>query len=216
MTRSYALKSRDSHRRGDVIYPPVRIPEKLEFTHRPKESTEYYLIISRLARAKHIDILIKAANKHKFNLKVVGKGRDEAYLRSLAGPTVEFVGGVSDHALLHLYRNAKAFLFSAVDEEFGIAPIEAMAHMVPVIAYASGGLKETIEDGKNGFLYSALDPDALYEQVKVIEDMSAEKYKTLCEGARKSAEKYSESVFAKKFAELVNSKLKSHARTSRG
>ena len=56
-----------------VIYPPVVIPKKIDYE---KSSPSFYLSISRLQFAKHIDVLIKAANKKKFKLKVVGVGRN--------------------------------------------------------------------------------------------------------------------------------------------
>lgn len=81
-----------------VIYPPVNIPKLVltSFNHFQPFSTNYYITVSRLAKAKHIDILIKAANQMKFNLKIIGTGRDEKYLKSIAGPTVEFLGNISD------------------------------------------------------------------------------------------------------------------------
>ena len=147
---------RDSY----VIYPPVNIPAKDTILARSDQdgtnNFAYFITTSRLAKAKHINILIKAANNLKFNLKIVGTGRDENYLKSIAGNTVEFLGNISDDKQPILYLNAKAFLFSAVDEEFGIAPVEAMGYGLPVIAYASGGIKETIRDEFNGYLFNEL------------------------------------------------------------
>lgn len=186
---------------GTVIYPPVDIPEE-----EPEKTGmgEYYLTVSRIAKAKHIEVLIKAANKHKFALKVVGWGRDEDYLRSIAGSTVEFMNKVPDQEFNNLYKNAKAFLFASVDEEFGISPIEAMGRGVPVIAYASGGLKETVEHGKNGYLYSELHEDSLIEQIKSFESLTAEEYDKMCKLARSSAKKYSFDAFSKHMKSFVS------------
>ncbi|MDO8497967.1 MAG: glycosyltransferase, partial [bacterium] len=166
-----------------------------------------YISVSRLARAKHIDILVKTANSMKFNLKIVGSGRDETYLRSIAGPTVEFLTGLSDEELKNVYHNAKAFLFASVDEEFGIAPVEAMRYGVPVIAYSSGGLKETVVDEVNGYLYSELKEESLIEKIKKLESLSEKEYGQMRKNARKEAEKYSEEVFKKKMEEFVKEKL---------
>ncbi|PIP64308.1 glycosyl transferase family 1, partial [Candidatus Roizmanbacteria bacterium CG22_combo_CG10-13_8_21_14_all_33_16] len=65
-----------------------------------------------------------------------------------------------------MYKNAKAYLFASVDEEFGIAPVEAMGYGLPVIAYASGGLKETVIEDKNGYLFNQLTSESLCEKVK--------------------------------------------------
>ncbi len=153
-----------------VIYPPVNIPKKLVNT-LTRQPNNYFLTVSRLAKAKHIDILIKAANKMRFKLKIVGTGRDEKYLKSIAGKTVEFLGNISDSQLQKLYLNAKAFLFSSVDEEFGIAPVEAMGYGLPVIAYNSGGIPEYLKNGINGYLFDELSPESLIEKIKIFESL---------------------------------------------
>ncbi len=170
-----------------VIYPPVDIPKKIDFV-APKN---YYLTVSRLAKAKHIDILIKAANKQNFVLKIVGKGRDEKYLKSIAGKTVEFLNNVSDEQLKDLYKNAKAFLFASVDEEFGIAPVEAMGYGLPVIAYNSGGIPEYLKDNVNGYLFNNLNENSLIAKIKILENLPEKKYKDLKIKARKTAERFS-------------------------
>ncbi len=191
-------------REAIVIYPPVSIPSVEKVNLKKFPVGDYYLTVSRLARTKHIDILIKASNKHKFNLKIVGDGRDKKYLESIAGEKVEFLGEVSDKKLSQVYAQAKAFLFSAVDEEFGIALVEAMGYGLPVIAYSSGGVKETVNDNKNGFLYHKLNKDSLIEKIRQLEGLSKEKYLKLKQEARKSAEKYSEKEFKNKMIKKVN------------
>lgn len=198
-------------RDSTVIYPPVSIPSQAVSHELSKNS--YYLTISRLQFAKHIDVLIKAANKKKFPLKVVGTGRDESYLRSIAGPTVEILGSVPDEKLTELYKNAKAFLFASRDEEFGIAPIEAMGRGIPVIALRSGGLIETIQEGKNGFLFNDLSEDSVIAKIEKLDQLSKKEYELLRLNARKSAQLYSEKVFDKKILEFVKNKT-AHAGTA--
>ena len=195
-------------RNSTVIYPPVDIPNKIE---RLKNGN-YFLTVSRLARAKHIDILIKAANKAKLHLKVVGAGKDEEYLRSIAGPTVEFLGNLSDIELKRTYVNAKAFLFASRDEEFGIAPVEAMGYGLPVIAFRSGGLPEYVVNGKNGYLYDELEEDHLIQRVNELTNLSKEKYLEMRKEARKTAERFSEENFKKNILNFVRSKT--NARTA--
>src|SRR3989344_4504632 len=180
-------------RESVVIYPPVNIPQTMTTQVRPHSSSNhnYYITVSRLARAKHIEILLNAANKMKFNLKIIGSGRDEHYLKSIAGETVEFLGNISDDTLSMLYQNARAFLFASVDEEFGIAPIEAMGHGLPVIAYASGGLKETVKEGINGYLFDKFDEDSLIGKINELTDLTEGKYEEMKKNARLEAEKYS-------------------------
>jgi len=220
------------HREAAVIYPPVNIPNRIVIPSEVEGSSDrrerkrasldssvtpflqndkmrYYLTVSRLARAKHVDILILVANKMKLNLKIVGSGRDEKYLKSIAGNTVEFLGNVFDSELPKLFQNAKAFLFSAVDEEFGIAPIEAMSYGLPVIAYASGGIKETVKDDVNGYLFNELQEDSLIKKVNQLTSLAKEKYLEMRKNARKEAEKYSFENFKRQILEFVNSKMSS-------
>lgn len=198
------------HRDSTVIYPPVKIPKNPSNTYRLTPN-DYYLTVSRLTKAKHIDLLIKAANKMKFKLKIVGEGRDEEYLKSLAGATVEFLGNVSDDELPKLYSEAKAFLFASKDEEFGIAPVEAMGYGTPVIAYKSGGLIETVKEEVNGFLFDQLSTESLINKIETLENLSTNKYLTLRKNARHESEKYSFENFKLKISNFV----RSHAGASR-
>ena len=191
-------------RDSTVIYPPVSIPKKFE---KSRKLSGYYLTVSRLARSKHIDVLIKAANIAKFNLKVVGSGRDEDRLKQIAGSTVEFLGNLSDEELKQTYLGAKAFLFASKDEEFGIAPVEAMGYGLPVIAYRSGGLPEYIVDGKNGYLYDQLDESLLIKRVNELTSLPKEKYLEMRKEARKTAERFSEKEFKKNILNFLKSKV---------
>ena len=193
-----------------VIYPPVNVPEKMSNIQYPIANNQspitnnYFITVSRLARAKHVDLLIKAANKYKFHLKIVGVGRDMKYLQSIAGKSVEFLGNISDKKLKGFYKNAKAFLFASVDEEFGIAPVEAMGYGLPVIAYSSGGLKETVHNDINGYLFLEQTEKSVGEAIKKLQSLLPEKYLEMRKSARKESEKYTEEIFKKKIVEFVN------------
>lgn len=136
-----------------VIYPPVHIPNHLPKRERP----QYYLSVSRLDHTKHVELAIQACTSLGLPLKVVGRADDSAYhhyLRSRAGPTIEFMGFCGDKEMSKLYQSAIAFLFTSKNEDFGIAPVEAIAHGVPVISYHDGGVKETMVEGETGqFFY---------------------------------------------------------------
>lgn len=190
-----------------VIYPPVEIPDDKEIKSAKWEVGNYYLTVSRLMRSKHVDVSVEAANKGQFNLKIVGQGRVEDELKKKAGPTVEFLGEVKDKEFKQLFLKAKAFLFASKDEEFGIAPVEAMGWGLPVLAFQSGGVKETVEDGVNGFFFNQLAPLSLLKKIKKLEKLSKEKYLKMREQARKTSEKFSKEQFKKKFLHFANSKF---------
>lgn len=194
-------------RNSVVIYPPVNIPKENVNSLKQKPDN-YFITVSRLAKAKHIDLLIKTANKMEFNLKIVGQGREEKYLRSIAGKTVDFFNHLSDDKLKKLYIKAKAFLFASVDEEFGIAPVEALGYGLPVIAYKSGGIPEYLKDGFNGFLFNELNEHSLIEKINQLNNLTQEKYLMMKNNAIKTAQKFSEENFKKKFLNFVRKIIK--------
>ncbi|HNY63961.1 MAG TPA: glycosyltransferase [Deltaproteobacteria bacterium] len=126
-------------REASVIHPPVDI-ERFGISG---EVEDYYLIVSALVPYKRIDLAIRAFNRLGRRLKIVGTGPQEAELKGMAGPTIEFVGWADDKALAGLYSRCRAFVFPG-EEDFGITPLEAMASGRPVIAYARGGALETV------------------------------------------------------------------------
>ncbi len=190
-------------RDASVIYPPVKIPTQITNS----KTKDYYITVSRLARAKHIDIVIKAANQLKIKLKIIGSGRDYKFLKSMAGPTIEFLGHVTDNELEDLYSEARAFLFASVDEEFGIAPVEALGRGLPVISFASGGTIEYIEEDKNGYLYNTLSPKSLSEKIGRLEKLEPNRYQQMRSNARKTAEKFSEKSFTSQIKQFVREAL---------
>lgn len=126
-------------RESVVIHPPVDMSSSPALP----PTGDYYLTLGRLGKQKRVDILIEACNKLGRKLVIAGTGREEKYLKSIAGPTIEFLGYVPDEAVPELYANCKAFLFAAI-EDFGIAPVEAQSYGRPVIAYGHSGSLETV------------------------------------------------------------------------
>jgi glycosyltransferase involved in cell wall biosynthesis len=190
-----------------VIYPPVDLAREEDIIiDLPKKFTSndsYYVTTSRLSKAKHIDILIKASNKYGFRLKIIGSGQEEDNLRNLSGNNVEFFRNIKDSDFKNIYSNAKGFLFASVDEEFGISPVEAMSYGLPVIAFASGGLKETVEDGKNGFLYKELSEESVIQAVMKLESLSYEEYTDFRKQARCTSERFSFEIFKSRILSLT-------------
>ncbi len=161
-------------RESTVIFPPVAVAKLSVAKKRAlaKRKGRYYLYVGRLAASKHVDLAVQACTQLGVPLKVVGSGKGEGYLRSLAGDMVEFLGGVSDDVLHEVYAGAKALLFPAEDEDFGIVPIEAMGHGVPVIAHRSGGPRETVLEGRTGAFFDDLTVVGLATVIKQFESQS--------------------------------------------
>lgn len=188
--------------KAHVLHPPVYIPTSL-----PKRSTpKFFLCVSRLDRDKHLELAVEACTRLGLPLRIVGvtnEPRYERYLHTIAGPTVKFLGFQSDHEIKTLYQNAIAFLFTSKKEDFGIAPLEALAHGVPVIAYFGGGPKETLIEGKTGTFFRTHTASNLISAIKRMETMtfsSATLYK--------HAKGYSEEVFQKRLLTYIGNATK--------
>ncbi len=192
-------------RKSTVIYPPVGIMQGValqrELQGHPLRKREYFICVGRLTYSKRVDLAILAANKLKIPLKIVGTGAEERHLRSLGGPTVEFLGSVSDSELDELYAGAKALIFCALDEDFGIVPVEAMAHGVPVIALAQGGVLETVVHKKTGVLFNEPTVEALVKAIKQCNNMIIRP--TLCIA---QAKKFSKERFKRELKKFVEEK----------
>ncbi len=184
-------------REAVVINPPVDTNLKLKTENKKRD---YYLAGGRLARAKGIDIIVEAFNENGKKLKIFGKGFagfDEELLRT-AKKNIEFVGEVSDHERSKLMVSAKAYVFASFDEDFGITPVESMAVGTPVIAYRSGGVKETVIEGKTGMFFDENTPGAINLAIKIFEST-----KINPDACRKQAQKFSAENFDKKILDFV-------------
>ena len=136
-----------------MIYPPAILPKTTELSKRSAAQPQYYLFHSRLVKQKGAELVIKTFNRLNKPLIVIGTGAEKKYLQKIAGPNISFVGFVTDQQLIKLYGQARALIYTAIEEDFGLVPVEAMSCGVPVIAFASGGVKETVVHKKTGLLF---------------------------------------------------------------
>jgi glycosyltransferase involved in cell wall biosynthesis len=152
-----------------VIYPPVEMPCQAPDAGRRTPDDGFYLIVSRLLPYKRIDLAIQAFGKLGLPLVIAGEGRDRPRLERLAEgepqANVKLMGRVDDATLHELLSRCRAFVFPGC-EDFGIAPIRAMAYGKPVIAFAAGGALDTVIDGQTGTLFYEQTAEALTEAVR--------------------------------------------------
>jgi glycosyltransferase involved in cell wall biosynthesis len=148
-------------REATLIHPPV---ETRSYASAAQDAGDdgYFLIVSRLIPYKRIDLAIEACKRLKVPLKIIGGGRDRARLVALAGRdrNVEFLGEVDDATKRRYLHRCRAFIFPA-EEDFGIAPVEAMAAGRPVVAYAAGGALDVVVEGATGLFFRQPTVDAL-------------------------------------------------------
>lgn len=153
------------HRISRVVYPIVSVPATAALA-----KADYYIVVSVLARYKQIDLAIKACQKLNRRLIIVGDGPDRQRLVQIAGASkfIEFTGRVNETDKIRLLASAKGFIFCSI-EDFGIAPLEALACGTPVIALRGGGLSETITEGRTGVFYDQPETKSLISAIKQAE-----------------------------------------------
>ncbi len=141
---------------SQIIYPPVNT-EQFE----PHEKNEgYFLMVSTLTPYKRVDLAIELFNKVGKRLVIIGTGNDEARLKRLAGTNIDFLGFKPDEVVKEYLENCRAFIFPG-EEDFGIAPVEAMACGKPVLALRKGGLTETMIEGVTGQFFEEPDVESM-------------------------------------------------------
>jgi glycosyltransferase involved in cell wall biosynthesis len=126
-------------RESTVIYPPVEVSAG----NMLRRTEDYYIAIGRLVDYKRFDLSIEACTKLGRRLLIIGDGPAKKSLQRVAGPTVIFLGELSDSEMRNYLASSRALLFPG-EEDFGIVPVEAQSFGKPVIAYASGGALETV------------------------------------------------------------------------
>ncbi|MGD0977483.1 MAG: glycosyltransferase [Minisyncoccia bacterium] len=210
-------------RNSTVIYPPVEIGtsiiQKNAYRHistivpiglydgisdsaiNSKLPTNgYFLIISRLFPHKNIELAIRAFNKLSWPLVIVGDGPDFDDLKRISEKNIQLLGWQPDVIVQDHLKNCSAFILPQ-EEDFGIAPIEAMNFGKPVLALKRGGALEYIIEGVNGEYFE--DP---------CEEMLADGARRLMENInrydpeeiKKSAERFSRRRFEEEIETFIN------------
>ncbi len=191
---------------SEVIHPPVNI-KRFKFD---LERKNFYLSVCRLVPNKRVDLIIEAFNKLGLPLVVVGEGPEKTKLKKLANPNIHFYGNESNSKVEKLMSTCRAFIYAGI-EDFGIAPVEAMASGAPVIGLAKGGLLDTVncltDSPKNkiytGLLFKEQNSCNIKDTVSWFEEKKVWK-KFYPEIQNKFAKKFSHDNFKLKFDKFIN------------
>ena len=167
---------RDAH----IIYPPV---DTSQFTCR--EYGDFWLSVNRLYPEKRIELQIETFRSLPEERLVIVGGHAEGdhaaqyaeQIRENLPENVEIIGGVPEERLIDLYARCRGFICTAMDEDFGMTPVEAMAAGKPVVAVNEGGYRETV-NSETGVLTAPNIPAISYAVVSVSGD--PERYKEAC------------------------------------
>ena len=188
-------------RAAEVIPPPV---DTEFFTPGPDQPGTFDLVVSALAPYKRLDLVLEAYRGTGRPVTIVGSGPEEPRLRALASPEVTFVGRVTDERLRELYRACRALLMPGV-EDFGIAPLEAMACGRPAVVFDEGGGLETVVPGRTGLVFAEPKGASLRAAIDRLETVGFNR-----ETLRSQAEAHGPGVFSSRFKHFVERTLSEH------
>jgi glycosyltransferase involved in cell wall biosynthesis len=142
-----------------VVHPPVAVES---YYWRAPE--DYYLLVSELVAYKRVDVAVRAFAGLGRRLRVVGDGPEFKHLKRMAAPGIEFCGRVPDNQLRDLLARCRALIVPG-DEDFGMAPVEALASGKPVVALGRGGSLDSVPtfDPLGGIFFEEPDEARLIE-----------------------------------------------------
>jgi len=186
---------RDAH----VIYPPVATSR-----FRFEEIGDFWLSVSRVYPEKRIELQLDVFRRLPQERLVLVGGHSagdfaERYLARLKPPpNVTLVGEIPEARLADLYARCRGFLTTAVDEDFGITPVEAMASGKCVLATDEGGYRETVVSGRTGYLLPP-DPAAFASKIRELDESTLRGMKDDCVAR---AREFDEAIFIRKMRAL--------------
>jgi glycosyltransferase involved in cell wall biosynthesis len=166
---------------GSVRYP--KIHDTFYYAGVNVRPQEYFVCVGRLVTfVRECDMIIQAFNALKLPLLMIGAGPDEAYLKSIAGDTIIFLGWLSPEETQKIVRNAKG-LINLTKESFGIGTAEALLMGVPVIGFAEGATPELVDE-QSGILINKKTVNHLISAVETFQKSNWER-KQISETIRK-------------------------------
>lgn len=154
-------------RDATVIYPPVDVPP---VPPAPLPREDFYLCAGHHVAYKRLDLAVDACVALGRRLVVIGDGPEAERLARAAPPGVTWLGHQPVEVLHDAYGRAAGLLFPG-EEDFGIVPVEALAHGCPVIAYGVGGAAESVTHGVSGVLFNEQTVEALRAAILLREQL---------------------------------------------
>ena len=189
-----------------VIYPGI---DSSKMKPSRKKPEKLFLVPGRIGWTKNLELAIDAFNefqksspKFKDFRLVISGGVDKksfSYLghlrrHAVSNQSIRFEPNPSDKKYYSLYAGCFAVLFPAINEDWGIVPVEAMAFGKPVIAANQGGPQESVLNGKTGW-HSEPSPAAFASLMKKLVS-SPSLYRRFCKAAAKRAKDFDWNKFA--------------------
>ncbi|NIZ46891.1 glycosyltransferase [Entomospira nematocerorum] len=188
------------HRESIVIHPPVDLPPQEEILYAEKQS--FYLFLGQVTSYKRVDLAIETFRQNGLKLVIAGGGDRLKNLPS----NITSLGFVSSAKREELLLQARALIFPG-EEDFGIVPLEAIAHGTPVIAYARGGALETVIPNVSGILFEEQTVISLQSAIDTMEQSLNTFNK---EKMYRHAAQFSKQRFQKEFSRTIQQVIASY------
>jgi glycosyltransferase involved in cell wall biosynthesis len=132
------------------------------------------LYVGRISREKNVPQLRPIADLPGVRLALVGGGPEAEQIKAnFAGSSAVFTGYLRGDELVSAFASADVLVFPSTSETFGMAPLEAMACGLTVVASMTGGLVDTLRDGFNALVYDHTQPEQIAERVLRLRDNPA-------------------------------------------
>jgi glycosyltransferase involved in cell wall biosynthesis len=153
----------------------------------------------RLVRPKGVEVLLRAARSVDAEFVICGTGRELEALRMRAArlgvqERVTFAGWLGPEQLAQELAEASLVAIPSLwPEPFGLVGIEALAAGRPVVASATGGVEEWLDDGRTGLCVPAGNAKALAEALSELLADPARQQQMGAAGRRDVSERFTES-----------------------
>jgi len=186
--------------------------------------------LNRYERKKNLALAIEAfaiylqqcteAERQK-TLLIVAGGYDEAVRenvehyrelvelaqkRGISDKNIRFLRSISNAARTAILQNSKVMLYTPSNEHFGIVPLEAMYNKCAVLACNSGGPRETVLDGRTGYLLD-VNPEDWANKIRIILQDPNNAAQMGEEGQRHVKNKFTIDAFGDQLEEIVDGLL---------
>lgn len=168
---------------------------------------------SRVTARKGIKYIIEAVGKlsaqyPNITLKIMGDGDEKYNLQNLAKELkieekVEFLGRIPHKETPKYYQEASVFVLPSFNEGMSNAMLEALATGLPIISTNTGGAKELVKDGINGFIVEKENEEDIAKKIIILIENPDFREKMGRE-SRKIAETMSWKKVAGKYLEVYN------------
>lgn len=186
--------------------------EHYSYSDMKKSDVTKFLFVGRIMKEKGVDELFSAFTKlkndfgDKVSLDIVGFFEDE-YRETVENLSekkiINFHGFQTDAR--PFYKNADCVVLPSYHEGLSNVLLEAAATGRPVITSNIPGCKETVNDGKTGFLVNVKDTDDLYCKMKHFALLTDNEKSSIGQAARKKIEKeFDKNIVVKQATDTIN------------